>query len=161
MPTLELERLRHQFIYDVTTRLENLSLNTVVSGLMEYTNKLYTIDNELGGLDKETLDTIAILLAPFAPHMAEQLWEILGYTKSVFAQCWPSYEFSKMRVANVNIAVQIDGKLRGSIAIPIDLDEKDVVAEVKKAFSIRMNGVDIVQQIYVPGKIISLLTKIS
>ena len=75
-------------VYDITTRLESFSLNTVISGFMEYNNKLIDIAKKEGGIDKETLSTFAVLLAPFAPHMAEELWQQLGHEGTVFNAGW-------------------------------------------------------------------------
>ena len=68
-PTKEMEKLRHKMVYDITSRLESFSLNTVVSGFMEYTNKMIALAKKEGGIDKETLETAVTLLAPFAPHL--------------------------------------------------------------------------------------------
>ena len=76
-------------VYDITTRLESFSLNTVISGFMEYNNKLIDMAKN-GGVDRETLETYVILLAPFAPHIAEELWSQLGHTDSVFHTSWPA-----------------------------------------------------------------------
>ena len=91
--TKEMIKVRHKLVYDITTRLESFSLNTVISGFMEHTTyKLIAIAKKEGGVDKETLDTLAVLLAPFAPHMAEEIWEELGNKESVFHAGWPKYD---------------------------------------------------------------------
>ena len=73
-------------VYDITSRLESFSLNTVVSGFMEYNNKMIDLAKKEGGIDKETLETAVILLAPFAPHLCEELWSQLGHTPSVLRE---------------------------------------------------------------------------
>ena len=83
-------------MYDITNRLESFSLNTVVSGFMEYNNKFIDIAKKEGGVDKESLETMVIMLAPFAPHIAEELWQQLGHTESVFKNTWPKYEEAHM-----------------------------------------------------------------
>ena len=93
--TKEMERARHQLIYKVTTRMNDFHFNTVVSGFMEYTNKLSEIARTSKGLDKDTIDTLIILLAPFIPHTAEELWELTGHNDSVFKQEWPVYDKEK------------------------------------------------------------------
>lgn len=80
----ELIKLRNRPVYDITTRLESFSLNTVISGFMEYNNKFMDLTKK-GGVDVETLKTIARLIAPFAPHIGEELWETLGGKQTVFA----------------------------------------------------------------------------
>ena len=79
----EMIKLRHKLVYDITQRLESFSLNTVISGFMEYNNKLMDLAKKEGGIDKETLKTFVILLAPFAPHIGEELWSKLGGKESV------------------------------------------------------------------------------
>ena len=95
--TKEMIKERHKLIYDVTTRLESFSLNTVISAFMEHNNKLIEIAKKEGGIDKETLSTMAVLLSPFAPHVAEELWEELGHTESVFKAGWPKYDEHAMK----------------------------------------------------------------
>ena len=77
-------RLRHKLIRDITNRLESFSLNTVISGFMEYNNKLHDAAKKSGGIDKETIESYIQLLAPFAPHIAEELWSDCGHEESVF-----------------------------------------------------------------------------
>ena len=91
--TKEMEKTRHKMVYDITSRLEAFSLNTVVSGFMEYTNKLIAIAKQNdGAVDKETIETVTILLAPFVPHIAEEIWEKLGHEDSVFHAQWPEHD---------------------------------------------------------------------
>ena len=84
-PTKEMVKLRHRLIYDITQRLESFSLNTVVSKFMEYNNAFVELAKKEGGIDKETMETMIVLLAPFAPHISEELWEVYGHTESVFS----------------------------------------------------------------------------
>ena len=72
-------------------------MNTVVSGFMEYTNKIIDIAKKENGIDKNTLETLIVLLAPFTPHIAEELWQEMGYTTSVFAEKWPVYDETKLK----------------------------------------------------------------
>ena len=88
---------RNRLAYDITTRLESFSLNTVISGFMEYNNKFIEIAKKEGGIDKKSLETIAVLLAPFAPHFAEEMWEQLGHTETIFKAEWPTYDESLMK----------------------------------------------------------------
>ena len=90
--TKEMIKIRNKMVYDITSRLDSFSLNTVISGFMEYNNKLIELSKKEGGIDKETLCTFSVLLAPFAPHMAEELWQQLGHEGTVFNAGWPTYD---------------------------------------------------------------------
>jgi leucyl-tRNA synthetase len=154
----DIERAKHKMIYEITTRLEALTLNTVVSGFMEFTNKLISVAKESGGIDKESLETLAILLSPFTPHLAEELWEMLGHTESVFRQTWPTYEEAKLKEDTVKIAVQVNGKVRATIEIAHDADKDAVLATAKEALGDKLSG-NIVKEIYVPGRIVNIVAK--
>ena len=158
-PTPELTRARHKMIYDITTRLESLSLNTVISGFMENTNQLIDISKSAGGLDKETIEALAALLAPFAPHMAEEIWELMGNSTTVFAQNWPKYDETKLKSDTIEIALQINGKLRGNMSAPAGLDKDGVLAQAKTQLADKLDGVEIVKSIYVPGRIVNFVVK--
>lgn len=155
--TKDLLKVRNRLVYDVTSRLEKFSLNTVVSGFMEYNNKLNDMAKK-GGVDKKTLETFIVLLAPFAPHISEELWRELGHEDSVFAQEWPSYDEAYLKDDEVEIAVQINGKARTTITIGAD-DAKDaVIAKAKEALGDKLNGT-VVKEIYVPGRIVNIVQK--
>ena len=156
--TPELIKLRHKMVYDITTRLESFSLNTVVSGFMEYNNKLVDLTKK-GGVDTETLKTIVRLIAPFAPHMGEELWQQLGGTDTVFASGWPTYEEDALKDNEVTIPVQINGKTKATIDISVD-DAKDaVIAKGKEAIADKLEGLNVIKEIYVPGKIVNIVAK--
>ncbi len=156
-PTDELIRLRHKLAYTITSRLDSFSLNTVVSGFMEFNNKLGELSRN-GGIDKETCETYTILLAPFAPHIAEELWRDLGHEDSVFAQGWPEYDESLMKEDTVEIAVQINGKLRATVNIAADASKEEAIEAGKKSVEGKLTG-NIIKEIYVPGKIINIVVK--
>ncbi len=156
--TKEMEKTRHKLVYDITTRLESFSLNTVVSGFMEYNNKLLEIAKKEGGIDKETLETMTILIAPFAPHIAEELWERLGHENSVFDNKWPEYDKAKMVDDEVKVAVQINGKTKTVIEVAADISKDDVIAKAKEALGDKLSG-NIIKEIYVPKKIVNIVAK--
>jgi leucyl-tRNA synthetase len=157
--TPALERLRHRLIHDITTRLDNLSLNTVISGFMEHTNSLQALAKSEGGIDKATLEALTILLAPFAPHMAEEIWERLGNSATVFAQKWPVYDEAKLISDTIEIAMQIGGKLRGNIQIPTNAEKDAVLALAREALADKLAGSTIIKEIYVPNKIVNFVVK--
>ena len=156
--TKEMVKIRHKLVYDITQRLENFSLNTVISGFMEYNNKLNEIAKKEGGVDKETIETMTVLLAPFAPHVAEELWEKLGHTDSVFHTTWPSADEEAMKDDEIEIPVQINGKTRAVISIAADCSKEDAIAAGKEAVADKLTG-NIIKEIYVPKKIINIVQK--
>ena len=156
--TEDMIKLRNRFVYDITTRLESFSLNTVVSGFMEYNNKMLDIAKRNGGIDRKTLETAIILIAPFAPHVSEELWSQMGHTGSVFDNTWPTYDKEKMKDSEIEIAVQINGKTRGTIMIDAEASKEAVLETVKKAMSDKITGA-IIKEIYVPGRIVNIVVK--
>jgi leucyl-tRNA synthetase len=158
--TEEMERVRNKMIYDITTRLESFSLNTVISGFMEYNNKLADIAKREGGVDKDTLVAFVSMLAPFAPHIGEELWEQLGQTGSVFSKenPWPVYDEAKMVENEVEIAVQINGKTKAVVKLAKDIAKEDAIAAGKQALGDKLSG-NIIKEIYVPGRIINIVAK--
>ncbi len=156
--TPEMVKLRHKLIYDITQRLESFSLNTVISGFMEYNNRLMEIAKKAGGIDVETIETFLILMAPFAPHMAEELWEVYGHTASVFENQWPKADESAMKDDEIEVPVQINGKTRAVIRISADISKEDALAAGKEAIADKLTG-NIVKEIYVPKKIINIVQK--
>ena len=157
-PTKEMIRLRHKLVYDIEQRFNQFSLNTVVSGFMEYNNKLIDLAKKEGGIDKETLRTFTILLAPFAPHIGEELWQELGGTDSVFHSQWPECDEEAMKEDEIEIAVQINGKTKAVVCVAADIDKDSAIAAGKAAVADKLTGT-IVKEIYVPGKIINIVQK--
>ena len=150
-------KVRNKLVFDITQRLNSFSLNTVVSGFMEYNNALIDFTKK-GGVDKKTLETFTILLAPFAPHIAEELWEQFGHSDSVFDQTWPTYDEEAMKDDEIQIPVQVNGKTRVVIDIPVDAAKDDVLAKAKEALGSKLPGT-IRKEIYVPGKIVNIVAK--
>ena len=124
---------------------------------MEFNNTLSKLSAN-GGVDKETLRTFARLLAPFAPHIAEEIYEILGGEGSVFASGWPEADAAALVVNTREIAVQINGKMRATIKIDVNADKDTVIAAAKEAAGKWLTD-NIVKEIYVPGKIVNIVCK--
>ena len=155
--TRQLLRIRHQMVYTLTERLKSFSLNTVVSGFLEYTNKLLDLSTK-GGVDHETLKVFVQLLAPFAPHISEELWQRLGEKESVFHSEWPVASEEAMKEEEVEIVVQVNGKRKATILISVE-DTKDLVlVKAREALGERLTG-SLVKEIYVPGKIVNFVVK--
>ena len=155
--TKESVKLRHKMVYDITQRLETFSLNTVISGFMEYNNKMIEMAKK-DGIDKETLKTAVVLLAPFAPHLGEELWRQLGETDSVFHTTWPSADADAMKDDEIEIAVQINGKTKAVVKVPAEVSKDDAIIAGKEALGDKLTGT-VVKEIYVPGKIINIVVK--
>ena len=153
--TPELIRTRHQLIDTITQRLEAFSLNTVVSGFMEFNNRL----SKMEGVDRKTLETYALLLAPFAPHIASEVWEELGNKTSVFDESWPVADKNAIKDDTKEIGVQINGKVRGTVKIAVDASKDEAMAAAREALADKIEGKTVVKEIYVPGKIINIVIK--
>ena len=156
--TKEMLKVRHTMVHTITQRLESFSLNTVISGFMESNNKMIDLAKREGGIDKETLETAVILLAPFAPHLSEELWEQLGHTESVFKNKWPEHDEEAMKDDEIEVPVQINGKTKAVISIPAECSKEEALEAGKKAIADKLTGT-IVKEIYVPKKIINIVQK--
>ena len=156
--TKEMLRIRHKLVYDIEHRFNQFSLNTVISGFMEYNNKLLELARKEGGIDKETLKTFVILLAPFAPHIGEELWQQLGGTDSVFHAQWPECDEEAMKDDEIELAVQVNGKIRTVINVAADISKEEAIAVGKEAVKDKLTE-NVVKEIYVPGKIVNIVCR--
>ncbi len=163
----EMRRLTHATIKKVTEDIEvRFNFNTAVSAIMELVNALYQY-REIPPADrdpavlKEAVETVLLLLAPFAPHIAEELWEITGHTGSIHCQPWPAYDPEALVEDEITIVVQVNGRVRDRLLVPAGIDagemEKRVLQEpkVKKL----IEGKEIVKIIPVPGKLVNIVVK--
>lgn len=153
----ELLRVRANLISDIEQRFNAFSLNTVIAGFMEYNNKLIELGKK-NGVDKETLKAFTILLAPFAPHIGEELWEELGGQGSVFHAEWPTFDESHKEVDTIEVPVQINGKTKLVIELDVNVSKEDAIEAGKKALAEagKLEGT-IRKEIYVPKKIINIV----
>ncbi len=158
--TPEMVRLRHKLVQDIEYRFDQFSLNTVVAGFMEYNNKLMELARREGGVDRETLKTFVVLLAPFAPHIGEELWEQLGGTDSVFHAQWPEYDEAAAKDDTVEIPVQVNGKTRLTIELSREASKEEAIAAGRAALEAagKLSGT-VVKEICVPGKIVNIVVK--
>ena len=157
--TKEMEKLRNQMIYEITNRLNTFNLNTVISGFMEYTNKMIDTAKREGGIDKETIEAMIVLIAPFAPHIAEELWEETGHQTTVFENSWPEYDEDKMKEDTIEMPVQVNGKVKSVVTIGIDEDKDSILAKARASIEGKIDGKSIVKEVYVPNKIINIVVK--
>ena len=157
--TPDMIKARHRMVHDITQRLESFSLNTVISGFMEYNNKLIDLaKNSDGAVDRETIETAVVLLSPFAPHIAEELWEMLGHKETVFSAGWPEHDESAMKDDEIEVPVQVNGKTRAVVTISAEASKEEAIAAGKAAVADKLTG-NIVKEIYVPKKIINIVVK--
>ena len=157
--TPEMIRLRHKLIADITMRLDQFALNTVISKFMEYNNQISKMVQEFGGVDKETIETYLRLLAPFAPHIAEELWERCGHKESIFASEWPKHDAALAADDEKEIPVQLNGKTKAVIRLSVDATKEDALEKGKAAVADKIGDMKIVKEIFVPGKIVNLVVK--
>ncbi|UCC79515.1 MAG: class I tRNA ligase family protein, partial [Candidatus Zixiibacteriota bacterium] len=148
----------------VSVDLETLEFNTAVAALMELVNDLYKVDEE-GGPKSElfyySLKTLILLIAPMAPHLGEELWEMAGGNASVFSQNWPAYDKSAMELEKVTMVVQINGKLRGTFDVPADISDESLFEFARKdeKISKHLQNKKVIKKIFVPGKLLNIVAK--
>ena len=150
--------IKNNLIKIITDRIERFNLNTVVSGFMEWTNNLIELNKKQNGIDKETLKTISILIAPFAPHIGEELYHMLGGKQSVFFAKWPTYDEKYLKSKIIKIPIQVNGKTKSFIDVDIDLDDENVKKLARENIKNKLDG-EIVKEIYIKGKIINFVVK--
>lgn len=151
------ETLMHQSIKKVGEDIERLKGNTAVAQLMTLINKFF----DLGQVNKAELATFLILLNPFAPHIAEEIWENVGLSGRITDQTWPEFEESKTIENEIEIAVQVNGKVRDKLVIARDLDKDEVIARAKELEGVQsyLEGKTIVKEIYVPQRLVNIVVK--
>ena len=154
------ESIIHKTIKKVTSDIDELKMNTAIAALMAMVNAFYA-----NGLTKGDLSMLMLMLSPFAPHMVEEMWELTGFAakngKMAMQMSWPAYDEAKTIDANVEMAVQVNGKLKGTINVPVDSDEQTVMEAVKAVEKVHkaIDGMDIVKTILVKNKLINLIVK--
>lgn len=151
-----LEREMHKTIKKVTEDIENLSFNTAISALMVYTN-LLTSSYVHGRTPVEYLHNLVLMVSPFAPHLGEECWELLGHRETLAYQQWPQYDEALCVATEVTVSVQVNGKLRGVIEVGADAEESDVLARAQEAVSKFVEGQDVARVIYVKNKIVNIV----
>ena len=147
-PSRRMLTQRHILVKKVTERLEAFRLNTVVSAMMEFLNEVLAIGD---APDQETVEVFLILMSPFAPHFAEELWVTTGHEPSIFKQTWPDWNESYTKFETVTVAVQINGKMRDKVTVDADSDESVVLGAAMEStlVSRRLAGKEIRKKIYV------------
>ena len=150
----------HKTIKKVTSDIDELKMNTAIAALMAMVNEFYA-----NGLSRGDFRALLLMLSPFAPHMVEELWELAGFAKETGKMAmqnpWPQYDESKTVASSVEMAVQVQGKLRGTISVALDSDEASVVAAAKANEKVAksLEGMQIVKTILVKNKLVNLIVK--
>ena len=157
-PTKEMIRVRHNLIHDIQLRFDSFNLNTVVSGFMEYNNSLLDLAKKEGGVDLETLRSFSVLLAPFAPHIAEECYHLAKGEGSVFAAGWPEYDDKAMEADEIKLPLQVNGKVKAVLEVPKDLSKEEILAKAKECLGDKLDGT-LVKEVYIPGKIVNFVVK--
>ncbi len=160
----ELVRMTHQTIKKVTTDIERVHFNTMVAALMEFTNYFNKV-REAGAASQEawesSVKTLLLLLAPTAPHLAEELWNRKGYQYSVHNQSWPEWDEALVTQDEFTLVIQVNGKLRDKVTVPVSITEdeaKNIAVKQEKARPY-LEGRKVVKIIYVPGKLVNIVVK--
>ncbi len=150
----DMETKMHQTIKKVSSDFENLKYNTAIAAMMALVNDFY----KKNAINKAEFKTLLALLNPVAPHMTEELWNRTGFEGRVYQTMWPEFDEAKTVESTVEIAVQINGKMRATIQIPKDMDKDAAIAAGKEALGDKLTG-NIVKEIYVPGRIVNIVVK--
>jgi len=151
------ERVVHKTIKAVTEDIEKLSFNTAISRMMEFTNEFSPQEVR----PKSAMETLTILLSPFAPHMAEELWQLLGHDNTLAFEPWPTFDEAKIAEAEVEIPVQVNGKLKAKVKVPAGADNATIEAAAKQNSTVAGNleGKAIVKVVVVPGRLVNFVVK--
>ena len=150
----DMETKMHQTIKKVSNDFENLKYNTAIAALMTLLNDFA----KKGSITKGEYRTFLLLLNPVAPHITEEIWNTCGYEGYVYQQTWPEYDEAKTVENTIEIAVQINGKTRGVVALPVDADKETALSKAKEVVADKLTGT-IIKEIYVPKKIINIVQK--
>ena len=155
----EIEKALHKAIQAIRTDIEKFQFNTCLSRIMEYSNCLVKYENT--GIPRKYIENFLLLLAPFAPHLTEELWERIGNSYSIHQMSYPIFDEEKVKEEEITIAVQVNGKVRGSILISIDEEEESVIKKAMEEENVNRHiaGLEIVKTIVIPNKIVNIVVK--
>ncbi len=150
----DLETKMHQTIKKVSADFENLKYNTAIAAMMALINEFYRKNTVTRG----EFCTLLTLLNPVAPHITEELWGLVGFEGRVYQTAWPEFDEAKTVEATVEIAVQVNGKVRATLNVASDISKEDAIAAGKEAVKDKMSGT-VVKEIYVPGRLVNIVVK--
>jgi leucyl-tRNA synthetase len=149
------ERKLHQTIRKVTADTESLDYNTAIAAMMEYVNVL----RDAGCAMRDAVEPLLVMLAPYGPHLAEELWSLLGHDRSIFHASWPSYDATLATTGDVEVVVQVNGKVRGRVTVSRGASEAEVVARAMQDESVRkfVDGKPVRKTIYVQDRLLNFV----
>ena len=150
----DLETKMHQTIKKVSNDFESLKYNTAIAAMMALINDFY----KKNAVTKGEFKTLLTMLNPVAPHITEELWALVGYEGKVYQTTWPEYDEAKTVEATVEIAVQVNGKVRATLQVANDISKEDAIAAGKEAVQDKLTGT-IAKEIYVPGRLVNIVVK--
>ena len=153
----ELDKLMNKTIKKVTEDTETLAFNTAISQMMVYVNEL----NRLDEIPKKALETLTLLLSPYTPHLAEELWSMLGHEPSVAKAEWPSYDEAKTVDDEIEIVIQVNGKVRDKMMLSRTASKEEMLEAAKKSEKIQSwtDGKTVIKEIVIPGKLVNIVVK--
>ncbi len=155
--TEEQERVVHKTVKAVTNDIEQMSFNTAIARMMEFTNFFFKQDVR----PRSAMKTFTLLLAPYSPHLAEELWEALGEKTTLAYESWPTFDESKLVESVIEVPVQVNGKVRGKISVAADTDKAtlETLAKQEAKVAEQLEGKTIVKTIVIPGKMVNFVVK--
>lgn len=156
-PTKEVEKLMHKTIKKVTQDTSSLNFNTAISQMMVFVNEL----SKTPILPKVALENLILLLSPYTPHLAEELWQMLGHEPSVSKESWPLWDEEKTKDEEIELVIQINGKLRARIKTSAQSSKEDLLNTAKNDETVQkwLEGKEIIKEIVVPGKLVNIVVK--
>jgi leucyl-tRNA synthetase len=152
-----LDKIYHQTVKKVTSDFEALGFNTAISQMMIFVNAVY----KEGKCPKAYAEGLVKMLSCICPHICEEMWEMLGHTETIAYESWPTYDEAKTDDETVEVVLQINGKLRGKINLPVDMDKDAAIAAAKadERIASAIEGKTIVKEIAVPNKIVNIVVR--
>jgi leucyl-tRNA synthetase len=156
-PNAEQDRVVHSTIAAVTQDIENLSFNTAIARMMEFVN-YFTKESVR---PRSAMESLTLILAPFAPHLAEELWRVLGHSDTLAYEPWPKADAQKMKIASIEVPVQVNGKLRARVLMPVGIDNEQTqqLAMESERVAELLVGKELLKVVIVPGKMVNFVVK--
>ena len=164
----ELRRKEHDTVRRVERDIENkFQFNTAIAAMMELVNTLYTTKDDLHGsadgprLVSSAISSLLVTLSPIAPHICEELWSRMGYTRALATEPWPRHDPEALKTSEVTVVVQVNGKLRGQISVAADATSKDIETQALNDQNVarHIEGKNIVKTIVIPGKLVNVVVR--